>query len=159
MHGSEGRREAACVRKADDHNEALPHRQGWPRLLAQAREKHRPLSKPAPRTRAAGRFEDRPRRQSRPQALRHLQGLSRFERGSNLSGRVLFAQRSTVARFQRRFPLTCASGSGKSSRLTYRQTLGRLTWSISAISGTPTRSSGLTSTRLLLEADSIRLKL
>ena len=80
-----------------------------------------------------------------------------LERGSNLSGRVLFAQRSTVTRFQRRLPLTWASGSGKSARLTYRQTLGLLTLSISAISGTPTRSSGLTPTRLVPEADSVRL--
>jgi hypothetical protein len=83
----------------------------------------------------------------------------RFERGSNLSGKVLLAQRSTAARFQRRLPLTCASGSGKSSRRTYRQTVGRLTPSRSAISGTPTRSSGDRSVSLPLEDDSVRLKL
>ena len=52
-----------------------------------------------------------------------------------LSGRVRFAQRSIVTRFQRRLPLTCASGSGKSSRRTYRQTLGLLAPSISAQNG------------------------
>ena len=64
-------------------------------------------------------------------AVLRLRYVSPFERGSNLSGSILLAQRSTVTRFQSRLPLTCASGSGRSSRRRYRHTLrhtlGRLT--------------------------------
>ena len=57
------------VRQADDRKEALPHRQGGLRLLAQAQEGHRHLPEPPAWTGAAGPLEDQPHRQSRPQAL------------------------------------------------------------------------------------------
>ena len=51
--------------------------------------------------------------------------MSPFERGSNLSGRVFLAQRSTAERFQRRLRFISASGGGKSSRSTYRHAVRR----------------------------------
>jgi hypothetical protein len=83
---------------------------------------------------------------------------ARFERGSNLSGRDRFAQRSTAERLQRRLRFTSASGGGKSSRSMYRQAVRRPTSSISAIAGTSTKSSGATVARLTVEADIVRAK-
>jgi hypothetical protein len=58
------------------------------------------------------------------------------------SGSDLLAQARTCWRSQSRLPVTSAVGWGKSGRLTYRQADRRVTWSISAISGRPTRSRG-----------------
>ncbi len=69
VQGAESRRQAGFVRQADDRTEALPHRQGGLRLLAQAQEGHRHLPEPPARTGAAGPLEDQPHRQSRPKAL------------------------------------------------------------------------------------------
>jgi hypothetical protein len=69
VQGAEGCRETAWGRQEADREEALSHRQGGPRLLAQAQEGHRHLPEPQARTGAAGQHEDQPRRQSRSQAL------------------------------------------------------------------------------------------
>lgn len=56
------------------------------------------------------------------------------------SGSDSVAHFRTCSRSQSRLPVTSAVGGGKSGRLTYRQAERLVTWSISAISGRPTRS-------------------
>ncbi len=69
LQGAESDLEDAAGRQVDDYKEAMPDRQGDPRVLANQAQRDRDRTEPAARPGAASELEDRPRRQQGSPAL------------------------------------------------------------------------------------------